>query len=149
MAEDTPTGYQPRPNRLGVRGWVYAGRYSFERYMYILHRLTGVGLILYLLVHIYETGMRTRGPEVWSSTMTLFESPPFLVGEYLLFAAFVYHAANGIRLLATELGFFLGRPSPPIYPYASSVKRHRPLTYVMMALAAVVIVVGGFEFFRH
>ncbi len=149
MAEDTPTRYVPRPNRLGIRGWVYAGRYTFERYMYILHRVTGVGLILYLLLHIYETGLRTHGAEVWSRTMALFESPLFLVGEYLLFAAFVYHAANGIRLLATELGFFLGQPSPPIYPYASSMKRHRPVTYAMMVLAALVIVVGGFEFFRH
>ena len=136
----------PQPNRLGVRGWVYAGRYSFERYLYLLHRLTGVGLVVYLLIHIIETGQRTRGPETWEGLMALFATPAFKLLEFTLFAAFVYHALNGIRLAATELGFFLGQPRPPVYPYPSSVRRHRPLTYFMMVLAAVVLALGGFSF---
>lgn len=148
MDRESTGGAVPRPNRLGVRGWGYAGNYSFERYMYVLHRLTGIGLILYLPLHVFETGQRTRGEEVWESLMALFSTPVFEVLEYLLFAAFVYHAANGIRLAATELGFFMGKPQPPVYPYASSIRRHRPLTYLMMLLAALVIVVGGVEYFR-
>ena len=35
-----PTGYN---NRLGIKGWVYAGRYTFERYLYLGHRLSGSG----------------------------------------------------------------------------------------------------------
>ena len=27
---------------------------------------------------------------------------------------------NGVRLLLTELGFFLGKPKEPVYPYSSS-----------------------------
>lgn len=136
----------PRPNRLGVGGWVYAGRYSFERYLYVLHRLTGLGLIVYLLIHIIETGQRMRGAETWQALMGLFETPVFKVLEFGLFAIFVFHALNGIRLAATELGFFLGQPRPPVYPYPSSVKHHRPLTYLMMVLAAIVLVMGGFSF---
>jgi succinate dehydrogenase / fumarate reductase cytochrome b subunit len=146
MDRESTGGAVPRPNRLGIRGWVYAGRYSFERYLYVLHRVTGVGLILYLLLHIFETGQRMRGEETWESLMALFAQPAFVVVEYLLFVAFVFHAANGIRLAVTELGFFLGTPSHPVYPYASSVKRHRPLTYAMMALAAVLVVLGAFGF---
>lgn len=32
-----PTAYN---NRLGLKGWVYAGNYTFERYLYIGHRLS-------------------------------------------------------------------------------------------------------------
>jgi succinate dehydrogenase / fumarate reductase cytochrome b subunit len=128
-------------------GWVHAGQLSFERYLYTLHRLTGVALILYLLVHVYETGQRMRGEETWSWLMELFHSPLFMVLEFALFAMFVFHALNGVRLLLTELGVFLGRPAPPIYPYDSSVLRHRPVTYAVMIVTAIVVVVGGVSFF--
>jgi len=35
------------PNNAGILGWVYAGKYSMERYLYILHRVTGLGILLY------------------------------------------------------------------------------------------------------
>lgn len=137
----------PRPNALGLKGWVYAGKYSFERYLYLLHRLTGIGLIVYLLLHIVETGQRLAGEGTWTALMALFATPVFKLMEYVLFAAFIYHGLNGVRLLLTELGFLLGKPAQPIYPYPSSVKRHRPLTYAVMILAALTIVLGGSSLF--
>lgn len=138
---------KPYPNRLGLRGWAYAGRYSFERYLYVGHRLSGIGLIAYMVLHIVETANRMRGEEAWAGLMSLFASAPFKVIEYLLFAAAVFHAMNGVRLLLTELGFFLGKPREPVYPYSTSVKRHRPLTYVIMVLAGLIMILGGSSFF--
>jgi len=139
-----PTAYN---NRLGVKGWMYAGRYSFERYLYLGHRLSGLGLLAYMILHIIETANRIRGEEAWAGLMALFASPPFRVIEYLLFAMAVFHAMNGLRLMITELGFFLGKPREPIYPYSSSVMRHRPLTYVIMILAGLIILLGGSSMF--
>lgn len=144
MKSNAPKSY---PNRLGVKGWVYAGRYTFERYLYLGHRLSGLGLIAYMVLHIIETANRMRGEQAWAGLMALFASPPFKVIEYLLFAAAVFHALNGVRLLLTELGFFLGKPKEPVYPYSTSVMRHRPLTYVIMALAGLIIVLGGSSLF--
>lgn len=141
---DKPTAYN---NRLGLRGWVYAGRYSFERYLYIGHRLSGLGLIAYMVLHIIETANRMRGEEAWAELMALFALPMFKVIEYLLFAAAVFHAMNGTRLLLIELGFFLGKPKDPIYPYSTSVTRHRPLTYVIMLLAGLLMLLGGSSLF--
>jgi len=135
------------PNRLGVKGWVYAGKYSFERYLYLGHRLSGLGLIAYMVLHIVETANRMRGEQAWVGLMGLFASPPFKVIEYLLFAMAVFHAMNGIRLLLVELGFFLGKPTEPIYPYSTSVTRHRPLTYIIMIITFVVIILGGSSMF--
>ncbi|MEO5886359.1 MAG: succinate dehydrogenase, cytochrome b556 subunit [Anaerolineales bacterium] len=137
------------PNRLGLKGWVYGGRYTFERYLYLLHRLTGLGLLAYMVLHIFETATRIRGEAAWSQLMALFASWPFKIIEYLLFAAAVFHAMNGIRLMITELGFFLGRPKEPVYPYSSSIKRHRPLTFVIMILTALIIILGGSSLFLH
>jgi succinate dehydrogenase/fumarate reductase cytochrome b subunit len=79
--------------------------------------------------------------------MALFASPPFKVIEFLLFALAVFHAMNGTRLLLVELGFFLGKPQEPVYPYTSSVMKHRPLTYVIMLLAGLLMVLGGSSLF--
>ena len=144
MDSKKPTAYD---NRLGVKGWMYAGRYTFERYLYLGHRLSGLGLLAYMILHIIETANRIRGEEAWAALMALFASPPFRVIEYLLFAMAVFHAMNGIRLMITELGFFLGKPREPIYPYSSSVMRHRPLTYVIMILAGLIILLGGSSMF--
>jgi succinate dehydrogenase / fumarate reductase cytochrome b subunit len=100
-----------------------------------------------MVLHIIETANRMRGEEAWAGLMALFASPPFKVIEYLLFAAAVFHAMNGVRLLFTELGFFLGRPTEPVYPYSTSVTRHRPLTYIVMALAGLIMLLGGSSFF--
>ena len=144
MNANAPKSY---PNRLGVKGWAYAGRYTFERYLYLGHRLSGLGLITYMVLHIVETANRMRGEEAWAGLMALFASPPFKVIEYLLFAAAVFHAMNGVRLLLTELGFFLGKAREPVYPYSTSVMRHRPLTYFIMVLAGLIMLLGGSSFF--
>ena len=144
MDSNKPTAYN---NRLGVKGWMYAGRYSFERYLYLGHRLSGLGLLAYMVLHIVETANRIRGEEAWAELMALFASPPFRVIEYLLFAMAVFHMMNGVRLMIIELGFFLGRPKEPVYPYSSSVMRHRPLTYVIMVLAGLIILLGGSSMF--
>jgi succinate dehydrogenase / fumarate reductase cytochrome b subunit len=144
MDSKKPTAYD---NRLGVKGWMYAGRYTFERYLYLGHRLSGLGLLAYMILHIIETANRIRGEEAWAELMALFASPPFRVIEYLLFAMAVFHMMNGVRLMITELGFFLGKPKEPVYPYSSSVMRHRPLTFIIMALAGLIILLGGSSMF--
>jgi succinate dehydrogenase / fumarate reductase cytochrome b subunit len=144
MNSDSSKAY---PNRLGLKGWMYAGRYSIERYLYLGHRVSGLGLIAYMVLHIVETANRIRGEEAWAGLMALFASPPFRVIEYLLFCMAVFHAMNGVRLILIELGFFLGKPQEPVYPYKSSVMKHRPLTHVVMLIAFVVMVLGSSSLF--
>jgi succinate dehydrogenase / fumarate reductase cytochrome b subunit len=135
------------PNRLGIRGWVGGGRWGFERYLYTLHRLTGLGLLTYFLLHIFVTSARVFGQGAWETTMGAVSGPLFKVGEYLVFAAFAFHAINGIRLALIELGFAVGRPIEPIYPYATSVGRQRPLALAVLMIAGVIAVWGGYNFF--
>ena len=112
------------PNRLGIRGWVGGGRWGFERYLYTLHRLTGLGLLAYFLLHIFVTSARVFGPESWARSMARVTGPLFTWGEYAVFAAFAFHAVNGIRLGLIELGFAVGRPTPNP---SSMIPRRMPL----------------------
>jgi succinate dehydrogenase / fumarate reductase cytochrome b subunit len=135
-----------RKNQLGLMGWLSGGRYGVERYAYTLHRLTGLAILAYFLLHILVSSSRVLGQETWEAVMGYLDSPFFKVGEFLVYLAFAYHALNGIRLVATELGFFLGVPRQPVFPYSTSVKRQRPVLIVVMILAAVVVILGGTDF---
>ena len=127
-------------NQLGIKGWVWGGRYTLERYLYTLQRLSGLALILYGLLHLAMNGFRLGGPASWSSLMNLFNLPAFGVGEYLVMAGFIYHSANGARLMLQELGFLLGRPKPPVYPYSDALRKKRSLVLAMGALVIVLFI---------
>jgi len=131
--------------RQGVWGWLGGGRYGPERHAYALHRVTGLGILLYFLLHIGVTSARVFGEDAWVAAMAAVAHPAFKVGEYLVFAAFAYHALNGVRLILVELGFGLGRPAVPVYPYVSAVRRQRPLLIGAMLLAGLLLLLGGWD----
>jgi len=135
-----------RPNRLGVAGWLGGGSWGVERYLYTLHRVTGLGLLAYFLMHIGVTTSRAFGPETWERAMGAVSGPLFKVGEYLVFLAFAFHAVNGVRLALVELGIGIGKPIEPVYPYRTSVDVQRPLAIGVMILAAVIAALGGVQF---
>ena len=135
-------------NRLGVRGWLGGGRWGLERYAYTLHRISGLGILLYFIMHIVVTSLRAAGIYLWTEGQ-LFDNLVFKVGEFLVFAAFAYHACNGLRLILVELGVAVGRPFEPVYPYKTSLRVQRPLLIVMMIVAGAVLVGGGAELLAH
>lgn len=130
------------PNRLGLWGWLGGGRWGMERYLYALHRVTGLGLLFYFLLHIVVTSSRALGADAWNRAMEAVTGELFELGEYLVFLAFAFHAANGIRLALLELGFAVGAPIEPVYPYRTSVHVQRPLALGALALAAVLAAIG-------
>ncbi len=138
---------QPKQNYLGVSGWVWAGNYKLERYLYLLHRVTGLGMLLFVIFHLtVTTFFRIQGQDVWEATMALLRNPWFKFGEYLVAVAFVYHALNGLRLILQEFGFALGKPTPPIYPYKDALRKKRPWTLAMVAVIFILALVFLFDF---
>jgi len=137
------------PNKLGVGGWAFRGRWGVDRYLYTLHRITGIGLLAYFLIHIIVTTSRAFGVEAWDRIMGIFAESWIGYGEYLVFLAFAFHAFNGLRLVIIELFGGVGKPIEPIYPYKTSLNTQRPLMVVILLIVFVVIVVGSYDFFVH
>ena len=135
-------------NRLGIWGWIGGGRWGIDRYAYALHRITGLGILSYFLMHIIVTSLRAMGIYLWVEVQ-FFHKPLFRIGEFFVFAAFAFHAFNGIRLFMVEMGFAVGRPIEPVYPYQTSLNVQRPLFIAMMALAAIFFAAGGWEFLQY
>ena len=134
-------------NRLGLWGWLGGGRWGMDRYLYTLHRATGLAILAYFVAHIFVTSARAFGQDTWVWAMAGVAGPVFRVGEYLVFAAFAFHAVNGVRLVLAELGFGVGKPIEPVYPYQTALNVQRPWAVLVMILAAVLWIVGGLDIF--
>jgi succinate dehydrogenase / fumarate reductase, cytochrome b subunit len=134
------------PNRLGLKGWAGGGRWGFERFLYSLHRLTGLGLLFYFVLHIFVTSTRAFSQEMFENVIGMLTQPGVNVGEFLIFLAFAFHACNGVRLVAIEMFGAVGKPIEPIYPYKTSINHQRPLMIVMMVIMLIFIAAGAYDF---
>ncbi len=70
-----------------------------------LHRLTGIGLVVFLIMHIWEMHMLGKGPEAFNEVIADFNKPIIEIGEIMLLAAVLFHAFNGVRVVLVD---FLG-----------------------------------------
>jgi len=135
-------------NPAGVVGWLMGGRRGFEGYLYILHRISGLALLFFLTAHVFVTATRLFGEAAWQRVMGLTHHPAVQFLEYLVYAAFVFHAANGVRLILIEFGIAVGRPEEPVFPYKSSLNTQRKLMIGLMIVTGILIALGGFELLR-
>lgn len=71
-------------------------------WMWVLHRLTGVGILAFLFLHIADTYLVAFGAEYYNELVFLYTNPPFRVLEVLLVGAVLYHALNGLRIIILD-----------------------------------------------
>lgn len=74
----------------------YRGRGG--HWSWIAHRLSGLGIIAFLVIHIWETAMANYNPKIYEWAIAVFKHPLLGVGEIVLMGAVLYHAFNGIRI---------------------------------------------------
>ena len=74
----------------------YRGRSG--HYSWIAHRLTGLGILAFFIIHIWDTANARFWPEGYIWTIEFFKHPFWGVSEVGLMGAVLYHAFNGIRI---------------------------------------------------
>lgn len=89
------------PRRMTFRD-VLRYRGGMNMYAWVLHRLTGLGVLLFLMVHIVETFFLVLGPEAYNSAIAVYKTPVFKVAELGLTFAVLYHAVNGVRVTVQD-----------------------------------------------
>ena len=70
---------------------------------WILHRVTGVGILVFLMLHIVDTAFIMWGPAAYNHMVQLYRSPLFRPMEVALLAAVLFHALNGIRVIIVDV----------------------------------------------
>ena len=79
---------------------VYRG--GIGQWSWLLHRVTGVGVLLFLCLHILDTALIVLGPEHYNRIIRLYRLPFFRIMEVVLFASLLFHALNGIRIILMD-----------------------------------------------
>ncbi len=73
-------------------------------FSYWAHRITGVGLSIYLIMHTFVLSSAISGPEKFTERMQYVQNPLFALLEILLLAGIFFHMFNGLRI--TLVDFF-------------------------------------------
>lgn len=88
---------------------------------WILHKITGVFLVVYLLIHIFVVGQGVRGEEAFNEALRFVQEPVFVFLDAGLAGIVAYHAFNGLRCIAFDLGW--------------GIRQQKPLFWISLLLA--------------
>lgn len=81
-------------------GTLYRGNEGM--WSWVLHRVTGVGIFFFLLVHVLDTSLVRVSPEAYNAVMSTYKTPVMAIGEIGLVGAIVFHAFNGLRVILVD-----------------------------------------------
>ncbi len=111
------------------RGITYRGREG--HYAFILHRLAGLGILAFLVLHVFDIFLMAFGENVFNDFLALYTHPIARVAEVGLIFGVVYHAFNGLRIIIIDFW-----PATTVYS--------RQLWWLVVAVTVALTLVGGF-----
>jgi len=76
---------------------------------FVLNRLTGLGLVAYLYLHLIVLSTLLRAPEAWDGLVAVFRRPVFLALDVLLVLGLAVHGLNGLRVALVGSGLLVDR----------------------------------------
>ncbi|TXN28285.1 succinate dehydrogenase, cytochrome b556 subunit [Lacisediminihabitans profunda] len=82
------------------RGTLYRGREGM--WSWVLHRITGVSIFFFLLVHILDTSLVRVSPGAYNAVINSYKTPIMGLGETALVVAIGFHALNGLRVILID-----------------------------------------------
>ncbi len=93
---------------------MYRGREG--QWAFVLHRMSGVALALYLLLHVIDISLVMWGPDgPFNAFLAFYHQWPFRIGLILIIAGVVYHALNGLRIILMDFTTWGVRYQGPLW----------------------------------
>ena len=115
----------PHNARTTIAGTLYRGHEGM--WSWVLHRITGIAIYFFLLVHVLDTATLRISPEVYDGVIGAYKTPIMGIGEAGLVAAIVFHAMNGLRIILVDSTSW-------------GTKYQRHMFYVVLALWTVLMI---------
>ena len=81
-------------------GTLYRGREGM--WSWVAHRISGMLIFLFLLVHVLDTALVRVSPEAYNEVIGHYKTVVFGLGEVGLVGAVLFHALNGVRLILVD-----------------------------------------------
>jgi succinate dehydrogenase / fumarate reductase cytochrome b subunit len=119
--------------RSPLKTWFDVRKRSTGSFAFALNRLTGIGLTVYLLLHLGVLSLLLKGEKGWDAFIALARSPLFLMLEVILIFGVLYHGLNGIRVALVGMGI--------------GVKGERTLFWLLMMIGLGLLIVAAWLVF--
>ena len=112
----------------------YAGLYKGHpgQYSWILHRITGVAVILFLFMHVVDTALIGWGPEAYNRVVSAYANPVIHLLELGLVISVLYHSLNGLKI--TLIDFF-----PRLVSHIKGISLATATVFLLTAIPTTVI----------
>jgi succinate dehydrogenase / fumarate reductase cytochrome b subunit len=112
----------------------YGGLYKGHpgQYSWILHRITGVAIILFLFMHVVDTALIGWGPEAYDRVLRAYQNPIVHLLELGLVIAVLYHSLNGFKI--TLIDFF-----PRLVSHIKAISIATAAVFVLTAIPTTAI----------
>lgn len=121
-----------RPKR-PLQAWFDVRQDRLGTWAFALNRLTGIGLTVYLFLHLGVLSLLAQGPEAWDDFLELAHHPLYLMLDVILIFGILFHGLNGIRVALVGMGI--------------GVRSQRTLFWVLMVIGLVLLVVSAWLVF--
>lgn len=106
-------------------GTLYRGKVGM--WSWVLHRITGVAIFFFLLVHILDTALVRVSPEAYNIIIESYKTPIVGVAELGLVGAILFHGLNGFRVIAIDF-------------WSKGTKYQNVMFWIIMAVTVVAVV---------
>ena len=81
-------------------GTLYRGREGM--WSWVAHRVTGVLVFFFLFAHVLDTALVRVSPDTYDKVVDTYKNPIVNLLEFGLIAAVLFHALNGLRIIAID-----------------------------------------------
>ena len=103
---------------------------------WVLHRITGVSVFFFLLVHVLDTALVRVSPEAYDLVIASYKTPIVNLLEVGLVGAVLYHALNGLRVILVDF-------------WAKGPRYQRQMTWAIATVWVLLMVPGTFFMIKH
>jgi succinate dehydrogenase / fumarate reductase, cytochrome b subunit len=93
----------------GPTAWFDIRKTSTGHWAFSLNRITSLGLVLYLYLHLAVLSMLLGGEHSWHGFLELATTPVFLGLDVLLIFGLLFHGLNGLRVALVGSGIAADR----------------------------------------
>lgn len=100
MSPQTAEAVPAAAKKSRAGGTLYRGNEGM--WSWVLHRITGISIFFFLLVHVLDTALIRVSPEAYNAVIGTYKTPIMGLGEVALVGAIAFHALNGLRLILVD-----------------------------------------------
>jgi succinate dehydrogenase cytochrome b556 subunit len=117
--------------RVGRSVWGYRG--GANQWAWAVHRIAGLGVLLFLGLHIADIFVVAFGADMFNRLLFLYKGPPARVLEIFLAFGLLFHGINGARIAAADF-----------FPQLARLETARRLFYAELVLFVGLFFPAGF-----